>query len=435
MHLGFVAAQQIMKILLICNELGYRGTPRFLVNCAKIAKAAGHDTTIWALETGGPAADECTSNNISVSVGISCIGEMEAFRPDIVHIHRGGGVSRRDNSILSHLKNVCGSRIIETNVFGLADLTINSPIDIHAHISRWDLWRWRRWFWPFRRAGIYLPYCVDTDAIRPLPSDFRIRNKIPKGACLLGRLGKTDWQEMSRAIVPAMKANMHVFFASVNDYSDDIEVTNAWPEDVRRRVIRIPVLNGPDELSAFYSACNATLNFSPIGESFGYVVAEAMACGTPCIAHSKPRNDNAQIEVASLSAGSFPVRDAAAAEKTILEIAANPIGKERKALCRKSIVERYSLKRFSPLLQKAYSTLAVSKYSGRRLECAFRDAGFETDIPNGEIRHSLGSVIGGRPSLADSLAMKLAYSLPNAFRLQRIALRDFPSNPVNLSAP
>ena len=48
-----------MKILLISNELGYRGTPRFLVNCAKIAKSAGHDVAVWAIETGGLAADEC----------------------------------------------------------------------------------------------------------------------------------------------------------------------------------------------------------------------------------------------------------------------------------------------------------------------------------------------------------------------------------------
>ena len=424
-----------MRILHITNELGYRGTPRFLVNCAKIAKTAGFEVAVWALETGGPAVDECTKLNIPVAIGVSQFSKIIAFRPKIVHIHRGGGASRRDNSILRYIKKECGSRIIETNVFGLADLTINSPIDLHAHISRWDLWRWRRWFWPFRRAGIYLPYCVDTDAIRPLPSDFRIRHGIPENAILLGRLGKTDWQELSRAIVSAMGKNENIFFASVSDYSNDNGAINAWPEDVRRRVVRVSALNGPDELSAFYTACDATLNFSPIGESFGYVVAEAMACGTPCIAQSKPRNDNAQIEVASIDAGGFPVRDAEAATNAILEINANSIGDEHKALCRKSIVERYSLRNFSPVLLKAYYTLAESKDSGRRIERAFRDAGFETDIPNGEIRRSLGSVIGGKPSLRDQIAMKLAYSLPNALRIHRILIRDFPSKPLNITEP
>ena len=423
-----------MRILLICNELSYRGTPRFLLNCAKIAKMAGLDVAIWALETGGPATDECAKLNIPVTIGTSSIDETISSLPDIVHIHRGGGASQRDTSILRYIKNKCGARIIETNVFGLADLTINSPIDIHAHISRWDLWRWRRWFWPFHRAGIYLPYCVDTDAIHPLPSDFRKRHDIPCNAILIGRLGKTDWHELSRAVVPAMETSTNIFFATVNDYSGCFDIANKWPETIRSRIVRIPALNGPDELSAFYSACDATLNFSPIGESFGFVIAEAMACGTPCITHSKPRNDNAQIEVASLSAGGYPVRDATAATKTILEIAANPPGIERKTLCRNSIVDRYSLSRFSPMLLRTYSILAESKKTGRALERLFRNAGIETEVPESEIHNALENVIGGRPSLADRLAMKLAYSLPNAFRLHRIALQHYPSKPITVAA-
>ena len=422
-----------MRILHITNELGYRGTPRFLVNCAKIAKTAGFEVAVWALETGGPAVDECTKLNIPVAIGVSQFSKIIAFRPKIVHIHRGGGASQRDNSILRYIKKECGSRIIETNVFGLPDLTINSPIDIHAHISRWDLWRWRRWLWPFHRACIYLPNCVDADAIRPLPSDFRGRHGIPDNAILIGRIGKTDWQELSRAVVPAMEKSPNIFFATVHDYSDNIESSNAWPEDVRRRVVRVPALNGPDELSAFYTACDATLNFSPIGESFGYVVAESMACGTPCIAHSKPRNDNAQIEVASTSAGGYPVRDAAAAQKTIMEIAAKPPDSTRRALCINSIVDRYSITHFSPVLLKVYSILSETKETGKALEHLFMDAGIETKIKDSEIDYALANVIGGRPSLADRMAMKLAHSLPNAIRIHRITLRDFPSNSINFS--
>ena len=417
-----------MKILFIINELGYRGTPRFLVHCASIAKRAGHDVAIWALEQGGQAKDECVKMGIPVMEKISGISAAEIFHPDIIHIHRGGGVSHRDTAILRHFKNVCSSRIIETNVFGIADLTCHSPIDVHAHISRWDLWRWRQWFRPFRKTGIYLPYCVDTDALRPVSSFFREQHEIPKDAILIGRLGKTDWHELSRAVVPAMKKCENIFFATVNDYSDDPVTTDAWPKTISRRVVRIPVLKGPDELSTFYSACDATLNFSPIGESFGYVVAEAMACGTPCIAHSKPRNDNAQIEIASREYGGYPVRDAAAAEKAILAIAANPPSGKQKELCRESIVSRYSVTRFSAVLLKAYALLSKCKCTGRELENRFHEDGFETDIPDSEIYKSLGNVIGGKPSLSECLTMQLAYSLPNAFRMHRMILREFPSD-------
>ena len=89
-----------MRILLITNELGYRGTPRFLVNCAKIAKSAGHDVAVWALESGGPAADECSRLNIPLFIGDDSLPAIKKFCPNIVHIHRGGGASQRETNIL-----------------------------------------------------------------------------------------------------------------------------------------------------------------------------------------------------------------------------------------------------------------------------------------------------------------------------------------------
>lgn len=416
-----------MNLLLICYELGYRGTPRYLLNCAKIAKAADIDVLVWALEQGGAAKDECLSLGIPVIEGLSAISAAISFEPNIVHIHRSGGVSHRDTALLRYLKSKCRCRIMETNVFGTADLTPISPIDIHAHISRWDLWRWRRWFFPFRPAGIYLPYCVDTDALHPTSSDFRQRHSIPDNAILIGRLGKTDWSELSRAVIPAMLKAGNIFFATVNDYSDDPKETDSWPEAIQSRIVRIPRLKGTEVLSAFYSACDATLNFSPIGESFGYVVAESMSCGTPCIAHSKPRNDNAQIEVAALKFGGYPVRNAAAAERTLLDIVKSHVPQERKDLCRASIITRYSLQKFSPVLLKAYSVLANSIETRDRLEKRYKEAGFETDIPGSEIYSSISNVIGGRPSFSTRFKMKLAYSFPNAIRLHRICLKEFPS--------
>ena len=187
--------------------------------------------------------------------------------------------------------------------------------------------------------------------------------------------------------------------------------------DLKKRIIRIPALKGPNELSAFYTACDATMNFSPIGESFGYVVAEAMSCGTPCIALSKPRNDNAQIEIASLQFGGYPVRDSSAAEETITSLALNPPSGNQKKLCRESIIDRYSIKNFTPILLKAYSLLAESNETGKALENLFASNGFETKIPNCEIKNSLKNVIGDPPDLSTRFSMNLAYSLPNAIRL------------------
>lgn len=411
-----------MKILLLTNELGYRGTPRFLFYCACIAKNAGHDVLVWGLDEGGFAADECLRHEIKVIIGEDAIQEVFAFKPDIVHIHRGGGRSVRDVNVLHALKCSCGCRVLETNVFGILDFTPNLPIDVHAHISFWDLWRWRRWHWPFRQAGIALPYCIDTDIFKPTPSDFRKKHGIPADAFLVGRLGKTDWRLLTEALGIVMSACSSVWFVTVDDYAAD--GLYAFPEELRTRIVVVPRINGAEALSSFYSACDVTMNFSPIGESFGYGIAESMSCGTPVIALSKPRNDNAQIELAAPEHGGSPVDGAKNAAAVLQELASDRNGKlaAAAAKCRASIQQRYSVQTFAPRLLSAYNILHSTSEHGRRLERVFAEHGFVTDYPGHEIMRQLSNVRGGLPSWLEMQKVRLAYSLPNAFRNYLLSL-------------
>lgn len=417
-----------MNLLFLTNELSYRGTPRFLFYCARLAQRNGHHVKIWGLEHGGALESACARLSIPVQIGLNAIDGAIEFQPRLVHMHRAGGVSDRDNALLRLLKKKTGCRILETNVFGTADLTYPDPIDLHAHISRWDLWRWRRWLWPLRRPGIYLPYCLDTSEFRPLPREaFRNAHGLVNDDFVVGRIGKTDWTRLRAALIPALRACPRIRLASVDDYSGKNMRLADWPSDIRDRIKRIPVLSGPNELSSFYSSCDLTVSASPIGESFGYVVAESMACGTPVIAFSMPRNDNAQIEIAADKYGSYPVRDATAAANIIAECARHPPTSEQKALCRESIVQRYDTSTFAITLEKAYTLLATNPSHGGVLEHAFVDAGFTTDISDDEINTNLASVHGGSPSIWEQAKMRLAYSLPNAVRLQAICRRVFPS--------
>ena len=116
-----------MNILFVINELSYRGTPRCLVNCAILARQAGHQTLVWSLQEGGPSEKTCAENGIPVRIGFDALADVLAFAPRITHVHRAGGVSDRDTALLRFLKEKTGCRVLETNVFGTADLTVPDP--------------------------------------------------------------------------------------------------------------------------------------------------------------------------------------------------------------------------------------------------------------------------------------------------------------------
>lgn len=359
-------------------------------------------------------ANLCRQSGIDVFIGENNLEKIISFAPDLVHIHRAGGMSARENALLSTLKNKTKCRILETNVFGLADFSSNR-IDMHAHVSLWDLWRWRRWLWPLHPPGIYLPYCLDTDAFRPTPSKFRAENKIPDDAFLIGRIGKTDWDALENTLACAMEKNQSIWLATVNDYS--AKENDSFFQKFANRIVTVPRLGSANKLSQFYSACDITMNFSPIGESFGYCVAESMACGTPVVVLSKPRNDNAQIELAASEHGGFPVDGPRSAATVIETLATNRARLEAaREKCRRSIECRYSTHVLRPQILKAYELLVSTRIKGEPLERLFKDNGFITHYPEMEIRRLLLAVHGCLPSRFERIKMQLAYSLPNAIR-------------------
>lgn len=406
-----------VKILFITNELGYRGTPRFLTNCALLAQNAGHDTMAWGIEEGGDAAERCHHAGIRSLVGEDKLVNATSFSPDLIHIHRAGWPSKRNNRILSALKATKPCRVLETSVFGAVDFSSHALIDLHAHISQWDLWRWRQWLWPLHQPGILLPYCIDTQAFQPVSSNFRAEHHIPPNAFLIGRIGKTNWHILGDVLLRVMRKCPDIWFVTVNDYSAETNERSVF-QSFSNRIVTIPRLSTTKELCKFYSACDVTVNFSFIGESFGYGIAESMSCGTPVITLSTPRNDNAQIELAAFEFGGFPIDNASTAAIVIEELANNRAAlSSARGKCRDSIERRYSTHIIGPQILKAYDLLNSTTFRGKMLEHLFVENGFTANISRQQISNQLRAVRGSPPSHFELLKMRLAYSLPNTFRI------------------
>lgn len=256
-----------------------------------------------------------------------------------------------------------------------------------------------------RQPGILLPYFLDTEAFNPDATHFREEHRIPEDVFLVGRLGKTDWKFLCHALACVMKQQPNVWFVTVDDYSSSSGNLSLCRK-FANRIVHIPRLNGTDELRQFYSACDITLNFSPIGESFGYGIAESMSCGTPAVVLSTPTRDNAQIELAAQEHGGFPVGNADSAAQLIIQLASQrPLLDAARAKCRTSIEQRYSRQVVAPQVLKTYELLHSSSQTGTSLEHLFQEHGFTTHIPTQEIFRQLSGV---HPAKNYSTRLKIA---------------------------
>lgn len=384
-----------MRILFLGRNLGtFRGTERMLLETAKTF-AAEHDTVIWGYEGGGETEKFIVAAGIRCLAGPKHLDEMRAFKPDIVNIHRGGGNDKNDTRILKAFKAI-GSKIIETDVFGIVDYQSDKFIDLSLQISRWDLYRWNKRRGPFTKIlGIYLPYLVDTDTFTRASAEnikqFRAKLSIPENAFVLGRCGKTAWQGISAQLQTVLDKHENFHFISVDDYAGG-EIPSELA--THPRVHRIPRLYSNEQLSVFYSACSATLGTSPIGESFGMVIAEPLACGTPVITHNTPQVDDAQAEIVRHGENGWLVKNLDCLAELLDGILSGrfPLSMDEEAL-RQSIVKRYSRPVVSQMLRRAFAAVheSISQWDlGEKLA----GYGFESTIPDSEFRHQISQGIG-----------------------------------------
>ena len=402
-----------MKVLLVTKELGYRGTPKALANYAFILSRK-YDVSIWGYETGGETRERLVAAGFKVYTGMECLEQLLTNKPDVVNIHRAGVTCKVETGILGKFK-AAGCKCIETNVFGRVDWSVEPLLDLSIQISLWDLYRWNAWKGGYKVPGVYVPYPVNVEEFKRASSfeieDLRrewLSNDAGEGtAFVLGRIGKTKWEWLAGPLNLALKRFPNLHFVNVLDYCGE-----SMPDFLKKhpRVHNQKRLVGVKELVRFYSSCDACVNMSWNGESFGYVNAEPMACGTPVIALSTPLHDNAQVEMlGGENPGGIVI-----GRPTMLGEALDRLigsGKERIGLgrvARESIVSRYSDKSLTPVLSAIFEAVS-SCDAGEAIRQASNDGRVITAKPRREIEAALQNTMGG-VSLVKLQAMRFYHS-------------------------
>ena len=303
-----------IRFLTVVSTLTRGGTERAAMNFALGYHHAGFPSAVLAFGGGGPRLATLESAGIPVFVGgpspqqrDQALADARAWNPDIVHVNRPGQQDDESARVLRYLVHP-RMRVWETNVFGYADRSEDRVlIDLHLVLARWCLWKWSaavRGLNPQSPATI-VPYLVDCGQFRSISADkkqlIRSQWKIPANAVVFGRIGQAldgKWSPTLVACFQNVARRLPNAWLAVCGPPPSIQsAIRSLPADIRSRVVELPMTDSDEELLHYYALMDIFVHASAKGESFGYVLCEAMLSGLPVITLSTPLRDNSQIEV------------------------------------------------------------------------------------------------------------------------------------------
>ncbi|MFV1979966.1 MAG: glycosyltransferase family 4 protein [Rhodothermia bacterium] len=423
-----------MRILTVLRELGAGGTQRVAQNYSLGYQDAGHDVAVLGYEGGGPRAAQLEKKGLPVFRGgtdpeqrAAAVKLAAAWQPDIVHVHREGRANTRSAQVLRRLKASRSSRlpVIETNVFARVDYSPDRDlIDAHLLLTKWCLWKWRRWSRKIRPrpVGVVVPYAIDAVEFYPPAAHqtaaFRQARGIPPDAFVFGRIGQPGVSKWSPVIFDAfarLARDQHAFLMLVGLPEELRPAVQQLDTAVRERVIEVPFTNDDAALRAAYGAMDVFVHAAHIGESFGMVLVESMLCGTPVITLSTPRRDNSQLEVVGHEEGGLVVTDANTMTTAMERLMHD--GALRTELSEQGVERtrnRYSIEHVVPGLLNVVNHVAAASTPAELRTALDRDESLITEIEDREIRALLGRSLGA-PSLADRIVMNVVHQ-PRLYR-------------------
>lgn len=201
-----------------------------------------------------------------------------------------------------------------------------------------------------RGRMVVIPNGYDLARFRP-DAEARVRLRrewdVPDGVPLLGMVARWDPQKDHANLIAALRLLQQrgAMFRAVL-VGSGVDESNTGLMSVLREAglgERVRPLGPRLDIPALMNALDIHVLSSAYGEAFPNVLAEAMACGTPCVATGV--GDAAQI--VGETGWVVPPRNAAAladALQQAIEAAREPQGwRDRQQACRQRIQERYSL--------------------------------------------------------------------------------------------
>ncbi|SDY74400.1 glycosyltransferase family 4 protein [Halopenitus persicus] len=259
------------------------------------------NTYAVGVHEGGPRADSLRESGYDVYEpdGVADLAEYISEKEiDIVHSHSG------DTELLSAAAADAGVPLhIRTDQFGnYFETDSGNGVDYFFYPSKTILLRTvivnnigLDGNWNENMAHLYNP--LDVDEVSKGES-LREEYGIPNSAPVVGKIGRPVPEKWGKLTIRAFDRvlertpDAQLFLVGVPEKIRKQIRSYGWKDQVTY-VDPLP----PETVSDFYATIDVLAHTSAIGESYGYVIAEAMANGVPPVVDSTPMRDNAQVEL------------------------------------------------------------------------------------------------------------------------------------------
>lgn len=308
-----------IRVLKIAGRLDIGGSEKALQIFCKYLDKSRFEVIACGWERGGCRVEPLRELGIPVIVGPVDINEIiRDYKVDICHAYRSGHYEP------GSLPNKSGGwpRIVETNVFHDYDSVEGEKIDYYLFMSEFSKRQYHAR--GNQRSGtqydiMYNP--VDFEEILPRNKNF---------SSIIGRCSRADdakWHKVCIDCLPKVFRKVPVAKC----------VIQGIPDNMRERLARlslnekVQIFEPTINVQEFYQRIDVFIHGARVGETFGSVIAEAMANKIPVVTLSTPRGkkSNAQIELVEHGVTGFTCRWSWQYANAVVELLKNHDLRER----------------------------------------------------------------------------------------------------------